>query len=280
MIWEIDPVMLEIGSIQIHYYGLFFAVSLLLAYIFAHYMCRKSKLDTDKLDELFIFAIIGLLIGARFSHILFYNLDFYAANPTEMLKIWQGGLSSHGGGVGAFLGFLAFIWHNRDKAKPFAKQILSPYLDILAVVASFPIAFVRLGNFFNSEIVGRPSDLPWSVIFPRVDEVSRHPSQIYEFLIGAAIFAILFTLWKKNHKKSEQKSSRKSPTGFFLALLLTLYFTARFLVEFAKEYPTHSWALEMTTGQILSLPFLATGIYMLVKLHKPKLKTQKKVSKN
>jgi phosphatidylglycerol:prolipoprotein diacylglycerol transferase len=248
--WNIDPVLLDLGPIEIRYYGVFFALSLFLAYLIARHLSKKERINLEELDALFIYLIIGLVVGARLGHIVFYNLDYYISNPFAILEVWHGGLASHGGAIGALLAISIFKLRHK-------KADLLKYLDITSIAATMPIAFVRLGNFFNSEIVGRPSDLPWAVTFPRVDEIARHPSQIYEFLIGLSLFAVLFTLWYKKHKKLKP--------GTIFALLLTLYFAARFAVEFVKEYPLHEWALNLTTGQLLSIPFFLIGCFLLWK---------------
>jgi phosphatidylglycerol---prolipoprotein diacylglyceryl transferase len=252
MIWNIDPVLFELGPFEIRYYGILFALGLLLAYFLLRHLCTKRKLSIELLDEGFLFMVLGLVIGARFGHIIFYSLDFYLAHPLQIIKVWEGGLSSHGAAIGTFIAYLIFLWKNKKSNKNLK---FFSYLDPMAVAATIPIGMVRLGNFFNSEIVGRPSDLPWAVTFPRVDDIARHPSQIYEFLIGLFLFIVLYTLYQKKRKP-----------GFFFALLLTLYFPLRFLVEFVKEYPTHDWAFNLTTGQLLSLPFALLGVFLLIQM--------------
>ena len=244
--WNIDPVLLSLGPLEIRYYGLFFALGLFFAYSLARHMAKQQKLSLEKLDSLVVYLIIGLVLGARFGHILFYSLDYYASNPAQILQIWNGGLSSHGAAIGVLIAYGLFLWQNK-KIKFF------DYADIIAIVTTFPIIFVRLGNFFNSEIVGRSADnLPWSVVFERVDSLPRHPSQIYESLLGVLILAVLYPMWKKKHNKAK--------AGYFTGLFFILYFGSRFLVEFVKEYPLHSG---LTTGQWLSIPFVAVGIWIL-----------------
>lgn len=245
MIWNIDPVLLNLGPLELRYYGLLFAGSLLAAYFVAHKMAKTRKLNLEKLDELLVFLIIGLILGARFGHIVFYELDYYLSNPGQIFAVWNGGLASHGAAIGVLVAFLLFMWRN-------PKLKLLQFADIIAVVAAFPIGLVRLGNFFNSEIVGRPWDGAWAVTFPRVDMISRHPSQLYEFTIGVALFTLLYPLWNKKHKSL--------PEGFFVGLLMSLYFSMRFTVEFFKEYPLHEGFFNLTTGQILSIPFVLLGL--------------------
>lgn len=207
---------------------------------------QTKKLSHELLDELFLYLIFGIVIGARLGHIVFYELDFYLSNPLQILKVWEGGLSSHGGAIGTFIAYLIFLWKNKKEVR------FWDYLDPIAIAATMPIAFVRMGNFFNSEIVGRPTDLPWGVEFSRYDTIIRHPSQLYEFTIGIFLFIVLFFIW--------QKFRKSLPEGFFLGLLLTSYFLLRFLVEFVKEYPLHENLLNLTTGQLLSIPGVLMGI--------------------
>ncbi|MBU0981344.1 prolipoprotein diacylglyceryl transferase [Patescibacteria group bacterium] len=243
--WNIDPVLLELGPLQVRYYGIFFALSLFLAYMVARHMVKMKKLSLENLDSLAIYLIIGLVVGARLGHVLFYESNYYFENPEQIIQIWNGGLSSHGAAIGLLISYgLFLLTHKKVKFFDFA--------DIIIIAASLPIGMVRLGNFFNSEIVGRPTDLPWSVVFERVDLIARHPSQIYEFLIGALLFAVFYPLWLKKNKKAKP--------GYFFSLYLMAYFLLRFLVEFVKDYPLHENFFNLTTGQILSIPFFLFGL--------------------
>ncbi|MEK7146310.1 MAG: prolipoprotein diacylglyceryl transferase [Patescibacteria group bacterium] len=247
--WNIDPVLLDLGPLELRYYGILFAGSLLLAYALARHMVKIKKLSVDKLDELVLFLVLGLVIGARLGHVFFYEWDYYRANPEMIIQIWRGGLSSHGAAIGVLVSYGLFLLRHK-KVKVF------DYADIVVIAACLPVAFIRLGNFFNSEIVGRPTDLPWAVVFERVDSIARHPSQLYEFLMGLVILALLYPLWRHTYKKQKP--------GFFFGLFFILYFSLRFLVEFVKEYPLHENLLNLTTGQLLSLPFIAIGFVVLL----------------
>lgn len=245
--WNIDPILLNLGPLEIRYYGVFFALGLYLAYTLARKMCSQKNLSLEKLDTLAVYLIIGLILGARLGHIVFYELDFYMANPERILQIWKGGLASHGAAIGTLIAYGLFLW--RHKTKTFE------YADIMVVAATIPVSLIRLGNFFNSELLGRASDLPWSVTFSRIDNISRHPSQLYEFIMGIILFTILYPLWKKYNKKAKP--------GFFFGLFFTLYFAMRFTVEFFKDFPLHENAANLTTGQLLSIPFFLFGIIIL-----------------
>lgn len=252
MIWNIDPVLVNLGPLEIRYYGVFFALGLYLAYSLARSMVKKRGLSIETLDKLTVYLIIGLILGARFGHILFYELDYYLANPLQIIKIWEGGLASHGAAIGLLIAYGIFLWKNK-------KIGIWDYSDILVVVATLPVSLVRLGNFFNSELLGRETEAKWGVVFSRQDELLRHPSQLYEFGYGLLLFAILYPLWRRKYKTAKP--------GFFFGLFFTLYFAMRFTVEFFKDFPLHSGFLNLTTGQILSLPFFAFGLSILINSH-------------
>lgn len=248
--WNIDPVLLDLGGLEIRFYGVFFATGLMLAYLLARRMCRMKNFSVENLDNLSVYLIIGLIVGARLGHIMFYELDYYLAHPEQILKVWEGGLASHGAAIGTLVAYGIFLIRNK-KVKVF------DYADIIAVAACIPVSFIRLGNFFNSEIYGRVTDVPWAVTFSRIDMIPRHPSQIYEFLMGMLIFTVIYPLWLKKYKKAKP--------GFFIGLFFMLYFTARFIVEFFKEYPLHENFFNLTTGQILSIPFFLFGCIIFFK---------------
>lgn len=249
MIWNIDPVLLELGPLEIRYYGVFFALGLFLAYSLARFMVQKKNLSLEVLDKLAVYLIVGLIVGARLGHIVFYELDYYLAHPLQILKVWEGGLASHGAAIGLLIAYGLFLWRNK-------KVRFWDYADPLVVVATLPVSLIRLGNFFNSELVGRVTDVPWAVTFTRVDELARHPSQLYEFGYGMVLFAILFPLWLKKYKTARP--------GFFFGLFFVLYFAMRFTVEFFKDFPLHEGFFNLTTGQMLSLPFFLVGAAVLI----------------
>jgi phosphatidylglycerol:prolipoprotein diacylglycerol transferase len=257
MIWNIDPIFLELGPLEIRYYGLFFSLSLFFAYLLSRHFFKRKKWDLEKLDVLALYLVLGAIIGARLGHIVFYELDFYLAQPSRILQIWKGGLASHGAAIGVLTGYILFLWkHERKKfTKKKFKETFFKYADPIVITIALPAAMVRLGNFFNSEIVGRPTDGPFGVVFERVDDLARFPSQLFEFAIGAVILAILWPLWEKTHKQRKP--------GFFFGLFTLLYFSLRFSVEFFKEYPLHENFFNLTTGQILSLPFILLGAVIL-----------------
>lgn len=248
MVWNIDPTLLELEPLEIRYYGVLFALGLFLAYQLGRFMIQKKGLSLETFDALTLYLVLGLIVGARLGHIVFYELDYYLAHPGQILQVWEGGLASHGATIGLLVAFGLFLWRH-PKVRFFS------YADIIVVVATIPVSLIRLGNFFNSELVGRASDVPWAVIFERVDEIPRHPSQLYEFGMGFILFAILFPWWLKQHKTAKP--------GFFFGLFFMLYFAMRFTVEFFKDFPLHEGFFNLTTGQMLSIPFFLVGVLAL-----------------
>jgi len=250
MHWNVDPVLLKIGPIQIHWYGLLFATGLLGAYYIAEWMFKKEGKDTKLLEPLFLYIIIGLIIGARLAHVLFYDFDYYISHPIEILEIWKGGLASHGGFLGVIIALYIF-----SKKYNFS---LSWLLSRGSIVAMLVATFIRIGNFFNSEIVGIKTNSSFGVIFDRVDSYPRHPVVLYEALSYFIIFLILLYLYKK---MSYDKFTR---LGF--GLVLVLGFGARvFLEQFKTTQSEFASYLPLTMGQMLSIPFIIIGIILILK---------------
>ncbi len=251
--WNIDPIMLKLGPLQIHWYGLIFATGLLGGFYITEWMAKREGKDTKDLEPLFLYIVIGMVVGARLAHCLFYDFNYYAKHPLEILYIWKGGLASHGG----FLGVILALYLYSKKYKTFS---LSWLLSRGSIVAMFIATFIRIGNFFNSELVGKKSDFSFAVVFDRVDNFPRHAVVLYESFSYFLIFLILLFLYKK---LSYQKF-----TKIAFGLVLILGFGARVFLEqfkttqseFVKEY-----SLLLSMGQILSLPFIAIGIILLIK---------------
>ena len=254
---NINPVIIHWNSISIRYYGVFLALGVILAFLVIRKIIKEKRGSVDLLLDLTIWLIIGGVIGARLGHIFFYNLEYYLKNPLEILFINHGGLSSHGLTIGLIITALLF-----QKIK---KMDLKKYLDPVAIGLPLFAGFIRLSNFTNSEIVGRATNLPWAVKFPRheLNPIARHPSQIYEALTLFSIFLILYFVNKKYGKKL--------PQLFITHLFILLYFSTRFLIEFVKEYQTLTPSFFLTMGQWLSLPFVfwAVGWFIQLKLNKP-----------
>lgn len=246
---DLDPILLSIGPLEIRWYGLFFAIGLFLSYSVLIKIFNREKLPQKDLESLVIFLFIGLLVGARVGHILFYNFDYFSQNPAEILKIWNGGLASHGAAIGLFVAYSLWVL--------IKKVDFSKYIDLIAIVVPLSAGFVRIGNFFNSEIVGKATGNTYGVIFKSLGEdFPRHPSQLYESLIAFSIFGILLFVYYKWYKRL--------PKLFMFFSLLFLYFSSRFLVEFFKDRVAESDIYFIRTGQILSiLPVLIAVVYFI-----------------
>jgi prolipoprotein diacylglyceryl transferase len=249
-IWSIDPVALSFGSLKVYWYGILFATAILSGLQFMKWIYKQEGLDVESLDNLFIYIVVGIVVGARLGHVLFYDPAFYFTHPAKIIAVWEGGLASHGGGLGVILALYIYT-----------KKYKMNYLWLLDRVA-IPTAlfgfFVRMGNFMNSEIVGTPSNLPWAIVFSRVDGLARHPAQLYESFAYLGIFVLLFFVYETQKQKVQN--------GFLFGTFLTLIFSVRFLVEFVKtkqaDYDTSF--LHMSTGQALSIPFLLLGLGLIV----------------
>ncbi len=237
-----------------------FAMAFLSSYLVFTKALKIKRLDTEMLDQLLIYVAAGTIVGARLGHCLFYEPSYYLSNPIEILKIWKGGLASHGAAIGIVLALwlyirkhkLSFLW----------------LMDRLVIVVPLGGAFIRFGNLFNSEIYGRATDLPWAFLFVRdrvidpetgalLPNVPSHPTQIYEALSYLLIFTILFIFYRK--KKDEIRD------GLIFGIFLILLFTARFLIEFIKnDQVSFEAGMFLNMGQWLSLPFILIGAGLIV----------------
>ena len=253
--WDVTPELFRIGPFAPRWYGLMFATGFLLAYrIFLGIYVREGKSDLE-VYKIFIYVFIGTLVGARLGHVLFYNPEYYLSNPFEIIKIWHGGLASHGGTVGVMA---ALYLYQRSRRK----ESLLWIFDRCAIVAALAAAFIRLGNLFNSEILGTPTDLPWGFVFERVDNIPRHPAQLYEALCYLAVFFVL----RRIHKLK----APDIPTGRLIGIMLVGIFGSRFLIEFIKEIQEPFEAsLPLDMGQLLSIPMVLAGIWLWRRSHKP-----------
>jgi phosphatidylglycerol:prolipoprotein diacylglycerol transferase len=247
---NIDPVFLRLGPLELRWYGLMYMLSFILGYFYLKRLAKQKKLalSGDDLYDLLFFLILGVMIGGRIGYVLFYDLGSYLQRPIEILYIWQGGMSFHGGFVGVILAVWFLCW----------KRGWSFWETADLVCAGFPIGLglVRLGNFINGELFGRETALPWGVVFPDGGSMPRHPSQLYEaFLEGLVLFFILRWLYKKNFYP-----------GTVAWALIGIYGVFRFLVEFVREPDAHiGFDLgPFTRGQLLTFPMMAVGLAMLL----------------
>jgi len=267
--WNADPEIINVFGISIRYYGLLFVSGLILCIYLLGWIYKREKIPAENLEKLSIYSMIGILLGARLGHCLFYEPSYYLSHPLEMilpitfppdggikLSGYQG-LASHGGVLGLLIAL--YIYSRKTK------HSMIDTLDLIAVVAGLSFVFIRLGNFMNSEIIGMPTTKPWGVIFERVDNIPRHPAQLYEAISYFIIFTIMMLLYKKMRARLKN--------GFLFGLATVLFFTARFLIEFLKENQVgFEDKMTLNMGQLLSLPFIAVGfvfiIYGLMKTRK------------
>jgi len=243
--WDVNPEIFRIGNFAVRWYGLLFASSFFVGYIIMNKIFKNENLRDEVLDRLTIYMAIGVIGGARLGHCLFYEPAYYLQHPLEILKIWHGGLASHG----AAIGILLAIWF-------FAKKEKKDYLWILdrvAIVVALSGFFIRMGNLMNSEIYGIETTVPWGFVFLRNNEVApKHPTQIYEGLVYLAIFVLLYRIyWSKKGQHIQ---------GLLISLICILIFASRFFIEFLKEDQVGFEAsMNLNMGQLLSIPFVLLG---------------------
>ncbi len=216
-----------------------------------HWMFLREGKSVDDLDDMFVYLAIFSVIGARLGHCLFYNPDYYLSHPLEILKIWNGGLASHGGAIGVLLTGVVFV---RRRPNYSFLWLLDRSCIPLALTASF----IRLGNVFNSELVGIPATVPWAIIFQRVDWVPRHPVQLYESLAYAVIFVFLLSFYLKAKERLYR--------GLLFGMFLVLMFSARIALEFFKpKQAAFAADISFNMGQYLSVPFFAVGVVLILR---------------
>jgi len=265
IIWNPDLVAFHIGNLAIRWYGLCWFVGILLAYFIVKWLYKDQKVKDELFDPLFIYCFLGILIGARLGHCLFYEPGYYLTawdHFIEMLIPWHHmadgswkftgyeGLASHGGTLGLI--FALWLYYRRTKMN------LWHVLDDIAIATPVTACFIRLGNLMNSEIIGKASNVAWAFIFERVDQLPRHPGQLYEAI---AYFLFFFVGWYfyKKHKSWVG-------TGFFFGLCLTLIFTFRFFIEYTKDIQVDfESGMMFNMGQLLSVPFIIIGLVCLVR---------------
>jgi prolipoprotein diacylglyceryl transferase len=251
--WNVDPTLFRLGPLAPRWYGLLFAAGFLIGFYLMRHVFRREDRPVTDLDFLLMYLLGGTIIGARLGHILFYAPGYYLSHPHEIIAIWKGGLASHGGLIGVPLAI--WLYSRRRDDQPFVWL-----LDRLAAPVALTGSFIRLGNLFNSEILGRPADLPWAVVFERIDQTARHPVQVYESLSYVLIFGLLWALYRR--------WGADTPRGLLIGLFFTLVFGVRILLEQFKLEQAHfelALPLGMTMGQLLSIPAVAVGLWLVVR---------------
>ena len=262
--WNPDPELFNLfGSFPIRYYGLLWGIGIVLSCIIVQRQYRDRKISEDKFTPLFFYCVIGITLGARLGHCIFYDWGYYQNHLIEMILPikqfpnegwkWIGyrGLASHGG----TLGLIIALWLYCRKTKMHYMDVL----DMIAVATPICACFIRLANLMNSEIIGKPTDVPWAFVFEQVDMLPRHPAQLYEAIAYFIFFLGMVYLYKKSDHGT------KLHRGFFFGLCLTEIFTFRFFVEFLKENQVDfENTMTLNMGQWLSIPFVIIGIYFML----------------
>ncbi|WP_435165531.1 prolipoprotein diacylglyceryl transferase [Candidatus Pelagibacter bacterium nBUS_28] len=241
-----DPVAFQIMSFEIRWYSLAYILGIVIGWILCKKIFIKNSDISEKFDDYITYLIIGIILGGRIGYIVFYNFSYYLDNFLDIFKIWQGGMSFHGGLLGIIVS--SYIFAKKNNQNPFF------YLDQVSIVAPVGIFFGRLANFINSELYGTTSNVPWSIIFIKVDNLSRHPSQLYEAILeGLILFIILIYFTNKNYLNKP---------GLISGLFLIFYSIFRFFVEFFRvpDEQIGYLILSLTMGQIISLVFASIGI--------------------
>lgn len=257
--WAVDPEIFSLGFLHPRWYGMCFALGFLLAYHVLARMYQREGLPEIEAYRIFVYAFVGTLIGARLGHCLFYDPAFYLSHPLEIIKIWEGGLASHGAVIGIAISL--YVYTKRSAAPSWLWVV-----DRAVIPAALGSCFIRLGNLFNSEIIGVPTDLPWAFVFERIDNLPRHPAQLYEAICYLLIFLLL--------KRIYWREGKNVPVGKLSGILFTLVFSARFFIEFIKENQVaFESGMTLNMGQWLSIPIVALGVWLMLRAKRNKANT-------
>lgn len=250
--WKFDPVLVAVGPLSIHWYGILFVAAFFFGQAVLSQLFKAEGVPQENAGRLLMYALLGTIVGARLAHCLFYDPQYYLTHPLAILRIWEGGLASHGGAAGMLLG----LWLGARTARP-----RLPFLwlvDRVTIPAALGAVFVRVANFLNSEIVGVPTSSGWGVVFESIDQLPRHPAQLYEaaayLIVGLALLVVYRRLGKR------------TPQGLLFGWFMLLVFSVRIAVEFFKvPQAVYESGQIFSVGQYLSLPFLALGAAMVLR---------------
>ena len=244
-----DPVAIQLFSIEIRWYSLSYILGIVIGWIVAKKFFILDQEIKYKFDDFITYIILGIIFGGRLGYVLIYDFNYYINNPLDIFKIWQGGMSFHGGLLGII--FVSVIFAKNNKQNPFK------YLDIVSLVSPIGIFFGRLSNFINSELYGTVTDLPWAVKFIKIDNLYRHPSQLYEAIFEGIILFMILVYYKK-------KNFLKFP-GMISGIFLIFYSLFRFFIEFVRvpDEQLGYMIFNLTMGQIISLIFFIFGVYLI-----------------
>ena len=262
---------LSIGPFR--WYSLCWLIGLALAYLVVKRLYKEQNIKDELFDPLFIYCFLGILIGARLGHCIFYQPDYFLTSAKGFVEMllpihfladggWKftgyEGLASHGG----TLGLMIALWLYVKKSKLSIWRVL----DNIAIATGITACFIRLGNLMNSEIIGKITDVPWAFIFERVDTMPRHPGQLYEAIAYAILFIIMWTIYKKRSTFNVQRSTFNVGSGWYFGFCLTYIFTFRFFIEYTKEIQeAFEASLPIDMGQILSIPFIIIGVVCMLR---------------
>ena len=246
-----DPVAFQIFSLEIRWYSLSYIIGILIGWFLSKRIFISNNELREKFDDYITYLILGIIIGGRLGYVFFYNFEYYMNNFSDIFKVWQGGMSFHGGLLGII--FVSILFAKKNNHDPFR------YLDVIAIVAPIGIFFGRIANFINSELYGIETNLPWGVKFLKIDNLSRHPSQIYEAIFEGIILLFILLYFRK-------KGFMKSP-GMISGLFLIFYSIFRFSIEFLRVPDEQLGYLffNLTMGQIMSFLFLLIGTFLTLK---------------
>ena len=283
--WNPDLVFFQLGPLTVRWYGFCWLVGFTVAYLLVRRLYREQKIKDELFDPLFLYCFMGILIGARLGHCIFYEPDYFLTSWQGFVEMFlpirfvDGNMSYAGnwlfqmtGGAAAFIGYEGLASHGGTLGLMIAlwlyvrktKLSLWRVLDNIAIATGSMACFIRLGNLMNSEIIGKVTEVPWAFIFERVDQMPRHPGQLYEAIAYAILFGIMWYL----HKRMPEKIG----TGWYFGFCLTYIFTFRFFIEYTKEVQeAFEASLPLDMGQILSIPFVLLGVYCMIRAKKQSL---------
>jgi phosphatidylglycerol:prolipoprotein diacylglycerol transferase len=252
----IDPVLIQIGPFAIRWYALAYIGGLVIGWQYLKYLVRQPgwRITPVDIDDLLLYVTLGVVLGGRLGYVLFYRPGFYLTHPLDALAVWEGGMSFHGGALGVIVAIIIF---GLRRGRP-----LLELGDVVCCAVPLGLFLGRIANFVNGELYGRPSDVPWAMVFPRGGPEPRHPSQLYEALLEGLILFLIMTWFARAPRRPEQE-------GRLAGIFLTGYAIARIIGEFFREPDVHLGYLlgGLTMGQVLSLPMLAAGILLITRSH-------------
>ncbi|MCG9793437.1 prolipoprotein diacylglyceryl transferase [Flavobacterium algicola] len=260
--WDVNSEIINLYGFPLKYYGLLFASGLVLCMFLLKGIFKTQKLSEDAHESLFLYGIVGIFVGARLGHCLFYDFDYFSQHILEIFLpiqkdssgtyqfIGYAGLASHGGAVGLL--FALYLYSKKFNIK----YIM--ILDLIAIVAPLGATFIRLANLMNSEMIGNPTTMPWAFVFRQIDNVPRHPTQLYEAISYFIIFIVIYSIYKSKRYELGK--------GFYFGLCITLIFIMRILIEFLKiNQSEFEDGMLLNMGQLLSIPFIIIGLFFVIK---------------